>query len=96
MTPFPNKDNSPDFSPNSAYIQDIHSSRELIQKELDVIREEQSLLQKRIQLTASLINDLPSYDPQYAMLLTQTKMDQIELDELKVREGYLIQRFDSV
>lgn len=53
---------------------------------------EQNLLVKRVQLMKGFVNDLPSSDPQYSMLLTQIQMDQIELDELRVRAHLLSQK----
>ncbi len=93
MQQFPNKENPKDpnaFSPN------IKRSKELIQKELDINRAEQNLLTKRIALMQSLCNDLPDYDPHYSMMRTQIKMDQIELDELKVREAAMISQLDPL
>jgi hypothetical protein len=93
MQPFPKKEN-PDFSKaeaQQAYVQEAVDGKSLMQKELDVNQQEQILLTKRIQMMKSFINDLPSSDPQYNMLLTQIHMDQIEIDELKVREALLIQ-----
>jgi hypothetical protein len=90
----PNKENAPDFSNPSvqkAYIQDARTSKSLLQKELDLNREERNLLQKRILMMSDFINELSANDPQYSMLLTQVKMDQIEIDELKTREMWLIQ-----
>lgn len=97
MQPFPKKEN-PDFSKaeaQQAYVQETADSKSLMQKELDVNQQEQILLTKRIQMMKSFINDLPSSDPQYNMLLTQIHMDQVEIDELKVRETLLIQRLSE-
>ncbi len=95
MQYFPKKEEAPDFSKaavQQAFVQSASDSKSLMQKELDVNQAEQVLLTQRIQLTKSFINDLPSSDPQYAMLLTQLQMDQVEIDELKVRETLLIQK----
>ena len=94
MRPFQKKE-IPDFSkPETqiAFVQSTHDSKDLLQKELDVNRAEQILLNKRIQIMKSLINELPAFDPQYSMLTAQVQMDQIEVDELKVRETLLIER----
>ena|SRR3989344_2150231 len=91
---FKNPD-TPDFSnPNiqRSFLEEAHSSNELIQKELEVNRAEQLLLNQRIQLMQSFVNELPTSDPQYSMLLAQTQMDKIELSELKLREISLIER----
>lgn len=75
----------------------VHSenSKVLLQKELDVNQAEQTLLRERMRTMKPLINDLPSSDPQYSPLVLQLQMDQIELDELKVRESILIQKLSQ-
>jgi hypothetical protein len=98
MQPFPKKENTPDFlNPNTQqeYVQSAEDSKALMQKELDVNQAEQNLLRKRIALMKSFINDLPSSDPQYSMLVIQVEMDQIEVDELKNREILLIQKLSD-
>lgn len=94
MQPFQKKDVTDFSNPEirHAYVQDTSDSKTLLQKELDVNRAEQILLHKRLQMMKSFINDLPSTDPQYSMLLAQVQMDQIEMDELKIRETLLIQK----
>ncbi len=94
MHPFQKKE-PPDFSNperQRAFVQETHDSKALMQKELDVNQAERVLLEKRIRLMQSFINDLPSSDPQYSMLAAQVKMDKLELDELKIRENLLIQK----
>jgi hypothetical protein len=94
MTPFPEKESAPDFSDpaiQQAFVQDTKDSKSLLQKELDINQAEQILLQRRVELMKSFVNDLPSSDPQYSMLLAQIQMDQLELDELKVRATLIIQ-----
>lgn len=79
---------TPNFSDpatQEAFLQSIKNDKDLIQKELNVYSSEEMLLNKRIQIIKELINDLPSTDPQYSMLLLQMKMDRIELDELKIK-----------
>lgn len=98
MQPFPKKDPVPDFSKPSvqqSFAQDTHDAKTLMQKELDVNRAEQTLLQKRLQMARHLINELPESDPQYSLLIAQMQMDQIELDELKVRETLLTQKLEK-
>ena len=99
MQPFlPKKESAPDFSNPSveqAYIQEAHDIKSLLQKELDVNQAEQNLLQQRIAMMSSFVNDLPASDPQYSMLLAQTQMDKIEMDELKTRETVLIQNLED-
>lgn len=97
MQQFPEKEKSPNFfDPNldQSYILETGDSKALLQKELDVNQAEQNLLFKRIDLMKSFINELPSSDPQYSMLLVQLQMDQIEIDELKQREALLIERLE--
>lgn len=98
MQPFPKKENAPDFSNptvQQAFVQNTEDSKELMQKELDVNLAEQNLLKKRIELMKTFINDLPSSDPQYSMLVMQVQMDQVEVDELKNREILLIQKLSD-
>lgn len=97
MQQFPKKE-VPDFSKaevQQAFVQETHDSKSLMQKELDVNKAEQILLDQRIRMMKSFINDLPSSDPQYSMLIGQVQMDQIESDELKVREILLIQKLSE-
>ncbi|MEN9654873.1 MAG: hypothetical protein RL235_985 [Chlamydiota bacterium] len=77
-----------------SFVTDTINSLELYQKELIVNREEQNLLGQRIRVMRDFLNDLPSFDPQYPILLTQIEMDQIELSELAVREVMLIKLLD--
>ena len=80
--PAPNFSNPLD---QKKFVKESQDSTDLLKKELDVNRAEQILLEKRVGIMKSLVNDLPSSDPQYSMLLAQAQMDQIELDELKRR-----------
>jgi hypothetical protein len=88
MQPFSPKEPSPNFN-NPAYqqefLKDTQNLTAVLQKELDLNRAEQTLLQQRIQLLRDFINDLPSSDPQYAIMSMQMRLDEIELDELKIR-----------
>jgi hypothetical protein len=79
-----------------AYIHDIKDERHLFQKELILIQMEQTLLDQRIQTMKSFVNDLPAYDPQYSMILTTIKMDQIELDELAARKLAILSKMDQI
>jgi len=95
MQHFFKKETTPNFNNpaiQQAYVQDVHTSKTLMQKELDVNQTEQVLLQKRVQMMKEFINDLPASDPQYSMMVAQLQMDQIEMDELKTRETLLIQK----
>ena len=94
MQPIFKKDDTPDFSNpavQKAYVDASHDSKDLMHKEFDVNLAEQNLLGKRISLMKQLINDIPSSDPQYSMLLLQVKADLVELDELRVRAAVLSQ-----
>ena len=98
MHQFPQKENAPNFSNpavQKTFVQETRDNKELMQKELDVNRAEQTLLKQRIVLMKSFINDMPSSDPQYSMLIAQVGMDQIELDELKNREMLLTQKLSD-
>jgi len=57
----------------------------LLKKELDINLQEQSLVKKRIDLLKKTLKEIPNTDPQYAILISQLEMDQIELDELDYR-----------
>jgi hypothetical protein len=73
----------------TAYIQEAHNAEELFRKELDVNIAEQNLLRKRIRMLEELINDTPSDHPNYSQMVAQVNMDQIELDELEIREEFI-------
>lgn len=87
------KPETPDFANPAvqrAFLEEVRTSKELLLKELDLNRAEQVLLNQRIVMLKSFVNDLPASDPQYGMMLAQSQMDQIELDELKIRESAII------
>lgn len=99
MEPFPKKENAPNYSNpvvQQAFIQDAQDSKTLMQKELEVNQAEQNLLSKRLLMMKEFLNELPSSDPQYSMLALQIKMDQVELDEIKIRETLTIQRIEEL
>ena len=82
------KESAPDFSQpktQQAFVNQIVGQSDLLSKELDVNQAERALLKQRIDMMKSFLNELPSSDPQYGMLLTQIQMDQIEIDELRNR-----------
>ena len=79
-----------------AFIEETKTGKDLMQKELSVNQESQVLLNKRILMMKEFVNDLPSSDPQYSMLLAQVQMDQIELDELKIRETIISQKITEI
>ena len=62
---------------------------DLLKQEIDVNMQEQVLVNKRITLIKDTFKIMPNTDPEYAILLTQLEMDQIQLDELKFRENAL-------
>jgi len=89
------KHETPNFSDPIAqqtFVQGIQNRQELIQSELNVNTSQQKLLNQRINTAKELINDLPASDPRYSALLIQMQMDQVELDELKVRETILMSK----
>ena len=99
MYPFEKKETAPNFSNpavRQAFVSDTTSKKQLFQKELDVNQAEQVLLLQRIRMMKEFINEIPASDPQYSMLAGQVQMDQIELDELKLRETLLIQKLEDI
>ena len=98
MQHFPEKERAPDFSKKAEqkiYVHDTHSYKDLILKELDVNRGEQTLLKQRIERMSSFVNDLPSSDPQYSMIRIQVEMDKVEMDELRIRETILLENLSK-
>jgi hypothetical protein len=99
LTP-PWKDNlAPDVSKpeiRAGYVTEVHNATELLHKELDINIAEQSLLCERIREMTVSMNDLPSFDPRYSMLAAQIQMDQIELDEVRRREVFLVQELNDL
>ena len=99
MKPALKKDQPPDFSKpeiRQAYVLEAHNGVSLLHKEIDINRAEQGLLIERIREMNRLINNLPDSDPEYIVFLTQTQMDQIELDELKQREKAIGENLNSI
>lgn len=92
------KIDTPDFSRpdvQKAFIDEAHTSADLIRKEIEVNLAEQGLLKKRIEMMRSFVNDLPASDPQYSMLLSQIQADEVEIIELSLREKELASRLES-
>lgn len=82
----------PDEFSENAFVQDIQSKKELLQKEIDVNQEAQSTLKKRMQVVKDFLATLAADDPQYSIVHIQIRKDQIELDELiQQEEGLLAQ-----
>ena len=75
-----------------AYVLESHNGIDLLHKEMDVNRAEQALLLQRIQMMKALVNDIPSSDSEYSMLLAQIQMDQVEFDEIKRRENAITEQ----
>lgn len=73
-------------SDQKEFVKETLSSQELMQKELDVNQANQILLNKRILLMEENLNNIPSSNPQYSDMAIQIQMDNIELDELKLRQ----------
>lgn len=100
MTGFPfKKELSRDFSNSEdleSFILESPNAADLLKKEIDVNQAEQGLLQDRIRTMEGLINDLPSYDPEYSALITQVQMDKIEFDELKRREEFVVEQLKKI
>lgn len=97
QSPF-KKELTPNFSKPEdlqAFILDTPNGAALLKKEIDVNRVEQQLLFQRISMMETRINEMPSYNPEYSTLLTQTQMDKIELDELKRREEIIVEQLNS-
>ena len=81
-----------DFESNDFTINPLdEKSRQidLLKQEIDVNTQEQVLVNKRLTLIKDTFKAMPNTDPEYAILLTQLEMDQIQLDELKFRENAL-------
>ncbi len=78
-----------DFSPQS-FVSDIQNKKDLLQKELDVNLQIQTVLKKRIETVKNFLKSLPAKDPQYGIVHAQIRMDQIELDELQKQEENLV------
>lgn len=95
MPDIPNKHNLPNKPFAQEFVQNTRDANALLQKELIVNQTEQNLLQQRIQMMREFVGDLPASDPQYNMILLAIQMDQIELNELKVRETSLLQTIEQ-
>lgn len=78
------------------YVKDITSKIELLHKELDVNREEQNLINQRIDTVKEFILELPATDPQYGIVHAQLRMDQVELDELRFQEEVLLDQINKL
>ena len=99
QNPFYKKPETPDYrnlAAQQAFIEETKTNKELMQKELNVNQAEQGLLGKRVRMMKEFLNELPARDPQYSMLSVQIQMDQIEIDELKMRESLLSQKISEV
>ena len=86
----------PEARTQNQFVKDTASNKDLMIKEITVNRVGQNLLAKRILIMTESLNDIPSSDPQYSMMVGQIQMDKIELDELKVREKKLLQTIENL
>jgi len=79
---------------NWSYLFVAHTStgRELVQKELIVNRAAQNLLKQRMETAREYLQILAGQEPKNSQLLTQVKVDHIELAELCAREILLMQQ----
>ncbi len=78
------------------FAEETSSDQNLMQKEVDVNRTNQTLLEKRILLMKETMNSIPSSHPQYSTMAAQIQMDKIELDELKIREQIIIKKLEEL
>lgn len=60
----------------------LEKQQSLLKQELDVNLQQQVIVNQRINLIKETFKQIPSSDPEYAILLAQMEMDQVELDEL--------------
>ena len=98
QNPLYKKSEDPSFNDTKTqnqFVKDTESSKDLIIKEITVNKYNQGLLEKRILIMKESINNIPSSDPQYSMMAAQIQMDNIELDELKIREKKLSEIIDN-
>jgi len=79
-----------------SFVESTKTSKELLQKELNVNKAEQVLLGKRIILMQELAKDLPPSDPRQSEIILAIQMDQVELDELKMRESILSKKLQEL
>ena len=96
MPELPKKQNERLNAFEQAYIVGNPDATTLLQKELTVNHTEQVLLKKRMQLMQEFMNELPSYDPQYSMIAVAIEADKVELDELQIRAGSLLQKIEEI
>ncbi|NGX56347.1 MAG: hypothetical protein K1060chlam5_00585 [Candidatus Anoxychlamydiales bacterium] len=76
--------NTKSFKSNS--LNTNEKKLDLLKKDLEVNIQEQVIVNKRIMLLKESMQEIPNTNPDYVILITQHKMDLIELDELKSRE----------
>jgi hypothetical protein len=73
----------------------IDELEDLLRKEIDVSKEQEIVLKKRLKLMNESLEELPSTDPAYFTLNYQIEVDLIALDELKRRREQLVLRLKS-
>jgi hypothetical protein len=81
------ENNSNEFTINS--LDPKEKKLALLKQELDVNLQQQAIVNKKLNLIKEVLKNLPNTTPEYAILLTQLEMEQIDLDELKYREEEL-------
>lgn len=99
QNPLYKKPEDPSFdnpSERKKFTEETKSSRELLQKELNVNQVNQNLLQKRIRTMKAGLNDISSDNPQYSIMAAQIQMDNIELDELKIRAKEISNKLEEI
>lgn len=82
-------------SDQKSFIEETSNGQELMQRELNLNQANQVLLQKRILIMKEDLNEIPSSNPQYSIMLAQIQMDNIELDELKLREKNIVEKIEK-
>jgi hypothetical protein len=74
----------------------IPEIEELLKKQLDVTLEEILLVQKRLDLMKTQLNDLPNFHPLYFDIDRQIHLDQIFLDELIRKQDDLEEQLEAM
>jgi hypothetical protein len=77
-----------DNSTNSFEMSSLSSKNnklDILRKDLEVNTEEQVIINKKLMILQDTINETANTDPSYALIQTQINMNQIELDEIKIR-----------
>jgi hypothetical protein len=86
--------NPNDFTINK--LDDKARKSALFKQELDIIQQEQIYVKKRIDLLKETLKEIPSTLPDYAILIAQLEMDQIQLDELQNKEEIIKDSINAI